>query len=83
MFDGLFAFAVDRWRHDWGARRVQFCTARVTNVGRKIRSGYLPFLGGYRPYGLASIFTGLESSRACVGHSRRVSARQPPPTCLP
>ncbi|GFT73543.1 uncharacterized protein TNCV_4021461 [Trichonephila clavipes] len=24
MFDGLVAFAVDRWRHDCGARRVRF-----------------------------------------------------------
>ncbi|GFW31903.1 uncharacterized protein TNCV_5040721 [Trichonephila clavipes] len=24
MFDGLIAFAVDRWRHDCGARRVRF-----------------------------------------------------------
>ncbi|GFU74080.1 uncharacterized protein TNCV_1642041 [Trichonephila clavipes] len=24
MFDGLVAFAVDRWRHDSGARRVRF-----------------------------------------------------------
>ncbi|GFX51963.1 hypothetical protein TNCV_3063801 [Trichonephila clavipes] len=24
MFDGLVAFAVDRWRHDSGTRRVRF-----------------------------------------------------------
>ncbi|GFY35088.1 hypothetical protein TNCV_5044631 [Trichonephila clavipes] len=42
MFDGLVACAVDRWRHDSGARRVWFfCTARVTNEGRKVRSGCL------------------------------------------
>ncbi|GFS94637.1 uncharacterized protein TNCV_3649771 [Trichonephila clavipes] len=44
MFDGLVAFAMDRWRHDCGARRVRiYITARVTNVGGKIRSEYLPF----------------------------------------
>ncbi|GFX78312.1 hypothetical protein TNCV_5136591 [Trichonephila clavipes] len=44
MFDGLVACEVDRWRYDSGARRVWFfCTARVTNEGRKVRSGYLPF----------------------------------------
>ncbi|GFY15832.1 hypothetical protein TNCV_1284771 [Trichonephila clavipes] len=44
MFDSLVACAVDRWPHDSGARRVWlFCTAMVTNEGRKVRSGYLPF----------------------------------------
>ncbi|GFU41860.1 hypothetical protein TNCV_3873251 [Trichonephila clavipes] len=44
MFDGLVACAVNRRRHDSGARRVWFfCTARVTNEGRKVRSEYLPF----------------------------------------
>ncbi|GFY33910.1 hypothetical protein TNCV_4596181 [Trichonephila clavipes] len=40
----LIAFAVDRWRHDCGVRKgaVQI-TARDTNEGRKVRSGYLPF----------------------------------------
>ncbi|GFV95015.1 hypothetical protein TNCV_1030131 [Trichonephila clavipes] len=44
MFDGLVAFAINRWHHDCGARKdVVLCTARVTNEGRKVRSGYLPF----------------------------------------
>ncbi|GFW94645.1 hypothetical protein TNCV_4246851 [Trichonephila clavipes] len=44
MFDGLVAFAVDRWRHDCVARRLRVhITARVTNEGRKVRSGYLLF----------------------------------------
>ncbi|GFX81954.1 hypothetical protein TNCV_2571531 [Trichonephila clavipes] len=29
----------------------------------------MPSIGGYHPYVLASIFPGLESSRACVGHA--------------
>ncbi|GFX36315.1 uncharacterized protein TNCV_4932281 [Trichonephila clavipes] len=44
IFDGLVAFAVDRLRHHSGTRRVRFfSTARDTNEGRKVRSGYLPF----------------------------------------
>ncbi|GFU49875.1 uncharacterized protein TNCV_4686401 [Trichonephila clavipes] len=44
VFDGLVAFAVERWRHDCCARRVRFfCPTRVTNEGRKIRFVYLPF----------------------------------------
>ncbi|GFX88686.1 hypothetical protein TNCV_833161 [Trichonephila clavipes] len=43
MFDGLVAFAMDRWRHVCGARGVQSYHVRVTNVGGKIRSEYLPF----------------------------------------
>ncbi|GFU92265.1 uncharacterized protein TNCV_1338461 [Trichonephila clavipes] len=42
----------------------------------------MPSIGGYHPYGLASILTGLESNRACV-HGRRIAARQPTLTCLP
>ncbi|GFT21458.1 nibrin [Trichonephila clavipes] len=29
----------------------------------------MPSIGGYHPYGLASILTGLESNRACVGYT--------------
>ncbi|GFV55093.1 hypothetical protein TNCV_2623141 [Trichonephila clavipes] len=45
MFDGLVAFAVDRWRHDCGARRVRFISRPGSPMkeGRKVRSGYLPF----------------------------------------
>ncbi|GFX77642.1 uncharacterized protein TNCV_1105591 [Trichonephila clavipes] len=44
----------------------------------------MPSIGGYHPYGLASILTRLESNRACVGYDgRRIAARQPPPTFLP
>ncbi|GFV82836.1 uncharacterized protein TNCV_4148041 [Trichonephila clavipes] len=44
----------------------------------------MPSIGGYHPYGLASILTGLES----IEHvwdmlGRRIGARQPPLTCLP
>ncbi|GFW99591.1 hypothetical protein TNCV_3418241 [Trichonephila clavipes] len=40
MFDGLVAFAVNRWCHDCGARRLRVhMLARVTNEGRKVRSG--------------------------------------------
>ncbi|GFW34659.1 hypothetical protein TNCV_952871 [Trichonephila clavipes] len=44
----------------------------------------MPSIGVYNPYGLASILTGLESNRECVGYlGRKIAARQPPPTCLP
>ncbi|GFU33218.1 uncharacterized protein TNCV_4157201 [Trichonephila clavipes] len=45
----------------------------------------MPSIGGYHPYGLASILTGLESNRACVGYmlGQRIAARQPSPACLP
>ncbi|GFW48799.1 uncharacterized protein TNCV_4243791 [Trichonephila clavipes] len=44
----------------------------------------MPSIGGYNPYRLASILTGLESNRACVGMlGRRIAARQSPPTFLP
>ncbi|GFW84774.1 uncharacterized protein TNCV_680621 [Trichonephila clavipes] len=44
----------------------------------------MPSIGGYHPYGLASILTGLES----IEHvwdmlGRRIAAHQPPSTCLP
>ncbi|GFV60673.1 uncharacterized protein TNCV_4180091 [Trichonephila clavipes] len=44
----------------------------------------MPSIGGYHPYGLASILTGLNP----IEHvwdilGRRIAARQPPPTCLP
>ncbi|GFT32325.1 transposable element Tcb2 transposase [Trichonephila clavipes] len=44
----------------------------------------MPSIGGYHPYGLASILTGLES----IEHvwdilGRRIAVRQPPPICLP
>ncbi|GFX11805.1 uncharacterized protein TNCV_2995901 [Trichonephila clavipes] len=44
----------------------------------------MPSIGGYHPYGLARILTGLNS----IEHvwdmlGRRIAARQPPPTCLP
>ncbi|GFS98953.1 HTH_Tnp_Tc3_2 domain-containing protein [Trichonephila clavipes] len=29
----------------------------------------MPSIGGYHPYGSASILTGLESNRACVGYA--------------
>ncbi|GFX05170.1 uncharacterized protein TNCV_1958261 [Trichonephila clavipes] len=29
----------------------------------------MPSIGGYRPYRLANILTGLESNRACVGYA--------------
>ncbi|GFV23702.1 uncharacterized protein TNCV_2266721 [Trichonephila clavipes] len=42
----------------------------------------MPSLGGYRPYGLASILTGLESIEYVWDMlDRRIVARQPPPTC--
>ncbi|GFW28181.1 histone-lysine N-methyltransferase SETMAR [Trichonephila clavipes] len=48
-FDDLVAFAVDRWRHDCCVRRVRFfCTAKATDEGRQIRSGYLPLRIVYR-----------------------------------
>ncbi|GFW39907.1 uncharacterized protein TNCV_5115901 [Trichonephila clavipes] len=41
-------------------------------------------IGGYHPYGLASILTALESNRACVGYAcGRIADPQPRPTCLP
>ncbi|GFT95713.1 uncharacterized protein TNCV_310891 [Trichonephila clavipes] len=44
----------------------------------------MPSIGGYHPYMLTRILTGLESNRASVGCAwRRIAARQPPSTCLP
>ncbi|GFY19179.1 uncharacterized protein TNCV_4225431 [Trichonephila clavipes] len=41
-------------------------------------------IGGYHPYGLTSILTGLESKkRVCYMLGRRIAAHQPLPTCLP
>ncbi|GFV65267.1 uncharacterized protein TNCV_4572671 [Trichonephila clavipes] len=39
-------------------------------------------IGGYHPYGLASILTELETNRACDMLDGRIAARQPPPTFL-
>ncbi|GFV40578.1 uncharacterized protein TNCV_1984201 [Trichonephila clavipes] len=44
----------------------------------------MPSIGGYPPYGLASILTGLESNRACVGYAWPANCSpSTPPTCLP
>ncbi|GFU14592.1 uncharacterized protein TNCV_406491 [Trichonephila clavipes] len=44
----------------------------------------MPSIGGYHPYGLASILIGLEYNRACVGYAWPTNCSpSPPPTCLP
>ncbi|GFX62468.1 uncharacterized protein TNCV_413101 [Trichonephila clavipes] len=44
----------------------------------------MPSIGGYPPNGLASILTGLESNRACVGYAWPTNCNpSTPPTCLP
>ncbi|GFW26084.1 uncharacterized protein TNCV_3308551 [Trichonephila clavipes] len=44
----------------------------------------MPSIGGYHPYRLASILTGLESNRACVGYAWPTNCSPcTPPTCLP
>ncbi|GFU59022.1 uncharacterized protein TNCV_794331 [Trichonephila clavipes] len=44
----------------------------------------MPSIGGYHPYGLASILTGLNPiEHECDMLGRRIAARQPPPACLP
>ncbi|GFY29814.1 uncharacterized protein TNCV_1813881 [Trichonephila clavipes] len=44
----------------------------------------MPSIGGYHPYGLASILTGLESNRACVGYAWPTNCSpSTPPTILP
>ncbi|GFV84082.1 uncharacterized protein TNCV_3037441 [Trichonephila clavipes] len=41
----------------------------------------MPSIGGYHPYGLASILTGLESNSACVGYAWPTNCS--PPIYLP
>ncbi|GFT50789.1 hypothetical protein TNCV_493991 [Trichonephila clavipes] len=44
----------------------------------------MPSIEEYYPYGLASILSGLESSRACVGCAWATNCSPSnPPTCLP
>ncbi|GFT42379.1 uncharacterized protein TNCV_1786661 [Trichonephila clavipes] len=46
----------------------------------------MPSIGGYYPYGLASILTGLESNRACVGYAWPTNCSpspSPSAACLP
>ncbi|GFT55374.1 uncharacterized protein TNCV_2714261 [Trichonephila clavipes] len=44
----------------------------------------MPSIGGYHPYGLASILTGLESNRACVAYAWPTNCSPSTPlTCLP
>ncbi|GFX56432.1 uncharacterized protein TNCV_73781 [Trichonephila clavipes] len=44
----------------------------------------MPSIGGYYPYGLASILTGLESTEHVWDVlGRRIAVRQLLPTCLP
>ncbi|GBM26833.1 hypothetical protein AVEN_32083-1 [Araneus ventricosus] len=51
---------------------------------RSHRANIVPSIGGYHPYGLASILTGLESNRACVGYAWPTNCSpSTPPTCLP
>ncbi|GFW81398.1 uncharacterized protein TNCV_377461 [Trichonephila clavipes] len=43
----------------------------------------MPSIGGYHPYGLASILIGRESNRACVGYAWPTNCTpSTPPTCL-
>ncbi|GFT31526.1 uncharacterized protein TNCV_609251 [Trichonephila clavipes] len=42
----------------------------------------MPSIGGYHPYGLASILTGLKSNRACVGYVWLTNC-SPSTPCLP
>ncbi|GFW05586.1 uncharacterized protein TNCV_4983561 [Trichonephila clavipes] len=59
-------------------------SARYPLPPREHHCRRMPSIGGYHPYGLTSILTGLESNIACVDMlGRRIAARQPPPTCLP
>ncbi|GFT66270.1 uncharacterized protein TNCV_650961 [Trichonephila clavipes] len=46
---------------------LNFCLWMTTSVLKHCRR--MPSIGGYHPYGLASILTGLESNRACVGYA--------------
>ncbi|GFY27923.1 uncharacterized protein TNCV_4562771 [Trichonephila clavipes] len=44
----------------------------------------MPSIGGYHPYGLASILAELESNRACVGYAWPMNCSpSTPSTCLP
>ncbi|GFW73746.1 uncharacterized protein TNCV_1542001 [Trichonephila clavipes] len=44
----------------------------------------MPSTGGYYPYKLASILSGLESNRACVAYAWPTNCRpSTSPTCLP
>ncbi|GFX00976.1 uncharacterized protein TNCV_4579421 [Trichonephila clavipes] len=56
--------------------RNSFWISSARNVVRKILRTCMipvrrrmPLIGGYHPYGLTSILTGLESNRACVGYA--------------
>ncbi|GFX74120.1 uncharacterized protein TNCV_490841 [Trichonephila clavipes] len=40
----------------------------------------MPSIGGYHPYGLASIVTGLESNRACVRYSWPINCHPSTPS---
>ncbi|GFU01954.1 uncharacterized protein TNCV_1524401 [Trichonephila clavipes] len=42
----------------------------------------MPSIGGYHPYELASILTGLESNRACLGYAWPTNC-SPSTPCLP
>ncbi|GFV69893.1 hypothetical protein TNCV_1982601 [Trichonephila clavipes] len=60
MFDGLVACAVDRWRHDSGARRAWlFYTARVTNERRFV-------LGTFRSEQMRVLYRSRQNARLRV-----------------
>ncbi|GFU58121.1 uncharacterized protein TNCV_3835031 [Trichonephila clavipes] len=42
----------------------------------------MPSIGGYHPYGLASILTGLESKRVCVGYAWTTNCSSSTPSHL-
>ncbi|GFT01695.1 nibrin [Trichonephila clavipes] len=48
-----------------GAMGAEFLFIRPSSPCKHCRR--MPSIGGYHPYGLAGIITGLESNRACVG----------------
>ncbi|GFV82230.1 uncharacterized protein TNCV_2791281 [Trichonephila clavipes] len=59
-------FVASIWRHDRGARRLRFhIAARVTNEGRNVRCGYLPF----RTNANTLLITPKRSSSSDVGTS--------------
>ncbi|GFV58326.1 hypothetical protein TNCV_2688411 [Trichonephila clavipes] len=61
MFDGLVAFAVDRWRHDCGARRVRF----ISRPGSPMKEGRF-VLGTFRSERMRVLYRSHQNDRLRV-----------------
>ncbi|GFY06488.1 nibrin [Trichonephila clavipes] len=65
-----------------GGKELIFCLWMTTPDLTMQTCRRMPSIGGYHPYGLGSILTGLESNRECVGYAWPTNYRPSTPSHL-